>query len=115
MGVIIEVDPQKRTLLIQMDDRKLAYAPENIPEIEIAYAITVHKSQGTEFDAVIMPVSDVPGRLCYRNLLYTGVTRAKQLCILVGDEGTVHRMATNVRQNLRYSCLESLLINGALL
>lgn len=113
MGVILKVDAAERTLLVQMDDRKLLYSPENIPELEIAYAVTVHKSQGSEFAAVVVPVSDTPPKLCYRNLLYTGVTRAKRLCILAGQGATVRRMVENVRQNLRYSCLADLLRQGA--
>ncbi|WP_418972898.1 ATP-dependent RecD-like DNA helicase [Allofournierella sp.] len=112
MGVILKVDAAERTLLVQMDDRKLLYTPENIPELEIAYAVTVHKSQGSEFAAVVVPVSDTPPKLCYRNLLYTGVTRAKRLCILAGQGATVQRMVENVRQNLRYSCLADLLQHG---
>lgn len=69
----------------------------------------MHKSQGSEFAAVVIPVSDLPEKLCYRNLLYTGVTRAKRLCILAGRPDTVARMTENIRQNLRYSCLADLL------
>lgn len=112
LGIILGVDPGERALLVQMDDRKLVYTAENIPELEIAYAVTVHKSQGSEFAAVVIPVSDLPEKLCYRNLLYTGVTRAKQLCILAGRADTVTRMVENVRQNLRYSCLADLLRHG---
>ena len=115
MGVILQVDAQQRTLLVQMEDRKLTYGPDTIPELEIAYAITVHKSQGTEFTAVVMPVSDVPRQLCYRNLLYTGVTRAKKLCVLTGGMPVLGAMVENVRQNMRYSCLCSLLNEGAAL
>ena len=113
LGIVVGVDPGERALLVQMDDRKLAYSAENIPELEIAYAVTVHKSQGSEFSAVVIPVSDLPEKLCYRNLLYTGVTRAKQLCVLTGRPNTVNRMVENIRQNLRYSCLAHLLENGA--
>ena len=115
MGVILQVDPQQRTLLVQMEDRKLTYGPDTLPELEIAYAITVHKSQGTEFTAVVMPVSGVPRPLCYRNLLYTGVTRAKKLCVLAGEGPVLGAMVENVRQNMRYSCLCALLGEGAAL
>ena len=112
LGIILGVDPGERALLVQMDDRKLVYTAETIPELEIAYAVTVHKSQGSEFAAVVMPVSDLPEKLCYRNLLYTGVTRAKNLCVLTGRTDTVSRMVENVRQNMRYSCLADLLCQG---
>lgn len=112
MGIILEVDPKERTLLVAMDDRKLRYTADIVTELEIAYAVTVHKSQGSEFAAVIVPVSDVPQKLCYRNLLYTGVTRAKKLCVLTGQFDTVQRMVANTRQNMRYSCLAHMLVHG---
>ena len=115
LGVILEVDPEHRTLLVQMEDRTLTYGQDAIPELEIAYAITIHKSQGSEFAAVVLPVSDVPARLCYRNLLYTGVTRAKRLCVLAGQPSVVETMVQNVRQNLRFSCLAELLEQGSAL
>ncbi len=96
-------------MVVRMDDRRLVYPAENLNELEIAYAITVHKSQGSEFPAVILPVAQVPPRLCYRNLFYTGVTRARKLCIVAGRRDVVNRMMSNVRQNLRYSGLCALL------
>lgn len=96
-------------MTVQMDDRKYIYGADQLAELEPAYAVTVHKSQGSEFPAVIMPVADVPARLCYRNLLYTGVTRARRLCILAGTRRTEQAMVDNVRQNMRYSGLRYLL------
>ena len=92
-----------------MDDRRLVYPAENLNELEPAYAITVHKSQGSEFAAVVLPAAGVPPRLCYRNLFYTGVTRARRLCVVAGRRDTVAAMMANVRQNLRYSGLAALL------
>ena len=112
MGVILQVDPAQRTLLVQMEDRKITYGPDTLQELEIAYAITVHKSQGTEFTAVVMPLSGVPTMLRYRNLLYTGVTRAKKLCVLPGELSVMEEMVANVQKNKRYSCLRALLGAG---
>ena len=109
MGIITAVDPESRAVTVQMDDRKYIYGADQLAELEPAYAVTVHKSQGSEFPAVIMPVADVPARLCYRNLLYTGVTRARRLSILAGTRHTVQAMVDNVRQNMRYSGLRYLL------
>ena len=109
IGVVVAVEPAQRTLKVQVDDRLLTYTPDHLNELEIAYAVTVHKSQGSEFPAVVMPVSEVPEKLCYRNLLYTGVTRARRLCVLPGQSATVAAMVRNVRQNLRYSGLSELL------
>ena len=92
-----------------MDDRKYVYSADQLSELEPAYAVTVHKSQGSEFPAVVLPAADVPARLCYRNLLYTGVTRARKLCVVAGTGRTVQSMVQNVRQNMRYSGLRYLL------
>ena len=113
MGIITAVDPESRAVTVQMDDRKYIYGADQLAELEPAYAVTVHKSQGSEFPAVIMPVADVPARLCYRNLLYTGVTRARRLCILAGTRRTEQAMVDNVRQNMRYSGLRYLLREAA--
>lgn len=71
--------------------------------------MTVHKSQGSEFDCVIMPVIDIPYQLCYRNLLYTAVTRAKSMIILVGTEAAAEKMAQNDRKIKRYTSLKYML------
>ena len=109
IGIVESIDPRTRSMVVRMDDRRLLYQAENLSELEIAYAITVHKSQGSECPAVILPVAQVPPRLCYRNLFYTGVTRARKLCIVAGRRDVVNRMMGNVRQNLRYSGLRQLL------
>ena len=109
IGIVESIDPRTRSMVVRMDDRRLLYQAENLSELEIAYAITVHKSQGSEFPAVILPVAQVPPRLCYRNLFYTGVTRARKLCIVAGRREVANRMMSNVRQNLRYSGLCALL------
>ena len=109
IGIVESINPQDRSMVVRMDDRRMLYPAENLNELEIAYAITVHKSQGSEFPAVILPVAQVPPRLCYRNLFYTGVTRARKLCVVAGRRDVVNRMMSNIRQNLRYSGLCELL------
>lgn len=109
IGIVESINVRDRSMVVRMDDRRLVYPAENLSELEIAYAITVHKSQGSEFPAVILPVAQVPPRLCYRNLFYTGVTRARKLCIVTGRRGVVNSMMSNVRQNMRYSSLAKLL------
>lgn len=113
MGVITAIDREARSVTVMMDDRKYVYSADQLSELEPAYAVTVHKSQGSEFPAVIVPVADVPARLCYRNLLYTGVTRARKLCVLAGSGRTIQTMVRNVRQNMRYSGLRYLLTDAA--
>ena len=112
IGIVESINLRERSMVVRMDDRRLLYPAENLNELEIAYAITVHKSQGSEFPAVILPVAQVPPRLCYRNLFYTGVTRARKLCVVAGRRDVVNSMMSNIRQNLRYSGLCALLQAG---
>ena len=113
IGIVESIDTRSRSMVVHMDDRRLVYPAENLNELEPAYAITVHKSQGSEFAAVVLPAAGVPPRLCYRNLFYTGVTRARRLCVVAGRRDTVAAMMANVRQNLRYSGLAELLKSRA--
>ena len=105
VGYITTVDRRAGFLEVRFDDRNVKYYGEEIGELELAYAVTVHKSQGSEFDCVIMPIFDVPSKLRYRNLLYTGVTRAKKLLVIVGSENVLFQMAENDRKMLRYTML----------
>lgn len=82
-------------------------------ELELAYAVTVHKSQGNEFLSVIMPMFQGSPQLYYRNLLYTGITRAKQMVVLVGSEQTVKAMVENDRKTKRYTGLYYFMTGGA--
>lgn len=106
MGVVMEIDKPGGVLHVRIDDKDVLYDFERAGnELEPAYAVTVHKSQGNEFTAVVIPVLKPPLQLCYRNLLYTGVTRAKQLLILVGQQGVVEAMIENDRKTRRYTGL----------
>lgn len=109
IGMLRKIDMRTRTVDIMFDDRKAVFPFESLQELELAYAVTVHKSQGNEFDVVVMPVAGVPPRLAYRNLLYTGVTRAKKLLVLVGSKRQVCAMAANDKKARRYSALEHFL------
>lgn len=109
IGRLIRVDTAEGTLTVRYDDREALYNRKDAADLEPAYAVTVHKSQGSEFDAVVMPVFSGVPQLTYRNLLYTAVTRAKSLLILVGSAETVHRMVENDRKTLRYTGLRHFL------
>ena len=85
---------------------------ENVKELELAYAMTVHKSQGSEFTAVVMPVLATPPKLAYRNLFYTALTRAKRLLVLVGNEESIKVMVDNDKKSRRYSALKSFIQNA---
>ena len=106
MGVVTEIDRPGGVLRVQIDDKEVLCDFEHAStEVEPAYAVTVHKSQGNEFTAVVIPVLKPPMQLCYRNLLYTAVTRAKKLLILVGTRGTIEAMVENDRKTRRYTGL----------
>lgn len=106
MGVVTEIDKPGGALHVRIDDKDVLYDFERAGnELEPAYAVTIHKSQGNEFPAVVIPVLRPPMQLCYRNLLYTGVTRAKQLLILAGQQGVVEAMIENDRKTRRYTGL----------
>lgn len=105
IGVLEEVLPREDTFKVRYDDRVALYTKQDALDLELAYAITVHKSQGSEFDGVILPLLRNPPNLSYRNLLYTAVTRAKRLLILVGSRQTVQAMVDNNRKTRRYTGL----------
>ncbi len=106
MGIITEIDKPGGAIRVRIDDKNVLYDFDHAAnELEPAYAVTVHKSQGNEFTAVVIPVLKVPDKLCYRNLLYTAVTRAKRLLILVGRREVVGRMVENNRKTRRYTGL----------
>lgn len=105
IGILTRIDRANDILNVRFDDKEAMYSIENANELDLAYAMTVHKSQGSEFDAVIMPVLSVPPKLAYRNLFYTALTRAKNLLVLVGNEATVRLMVENDKKSRRYSAL----------
>lgn len=111
IGFIEKIDNRNGYVIIDFAGRRATYSKEQLKELEHAFAVTVHKSQGSEFEAVIMPVISVTEKLCYRNLLYTAVTRAKKLMILVGTDGTVMKMINNGKNKLRYSALKAFLLD----
>lgn len=112
IGILEQVDPRGECLTVRFDDREALYSRQDAQDLELAYAATVHKSQGSEFDAVILPLYHNQRQLCYRNLLYTAVTRAKSLLILVGSRETIREMVDNNRKTLRYSGLQHFLIEA---
>lgn len=109
IGIILKVVKAESKVLIDFDGRIAEYSYEMLDQIELAYAISVHKSQGSEFNAVIIPLLGGFEKLYYRNLLYTAVTRAKKLLIIVGSMRVVESMVNNNRRTLRYTCLKDML------
>ncbi len=109
VGFICEIDRRGGILKVRFDDKIATYIGEQYGELELAYAITVHKSQGSEFDCVIIPLFEVPSMLKYRNLIYTAVTRAKKMLVIVGSEAVLLQMIANNRKTLRYTMLKGFL------
>ncbi len=106
MGFIKEINMYAETLTVEFDDgREVVYPFAFLEELELAYAVTIHKSQGSEYPAVIIPLLSGPKLLFYRNILYTAVTRAKQCVVLVGSKEKINEMILNVGEQVRYSGL----------
>lgn len=107
MGIIKEMNLYAETMTVEFDDcRQVEYSFKQLEELELAYAITIHKSQGSEYPAVVMPVWPGPRMLMNRNLLYTAVTRARKCVTMVGSDETFYYMAGNVNEQTRYSGLK---------
>ena len=106
IGTITAIDFKSQVAEVVFDDKRALYPIESCIDLELAYAVTVHKSQGSEFPAVIMPVLGVPKMLKYRNLLYTAVTRAKKILILIGSEAELREMVDNDKKARRFSALK---------
>ncbi len=110
IGFIESIDVINRCIKVRYDNKVATYYDEQIGLIELAYAITVHKSQGCEFDCVVIPLFQTSPFLRYRNLLYTAITRAKKLIILVGDSKIFEEMILNDKKTLRYTSLKKMLL-----
>lgn len=104
IGVIRTIDEYAREVVVEFDEhRRVTYPYSGLEEIELAYAVTIHKAQGSEYPAVIMPLLTGPHMLFNRNLLYTGVTRAKACVTILGSRATLSGMVANNRENHRYT------------
>ncbi len=106
LGKVLEINETLQNVLVEFDDnRRVTYPFVQVEELELAYALTIHKSQGSEYEAVIMPLLSGPRMLFNRNLLYTGVTRAKSCVTILGSRQTLEEMIDNASVNLRYTAL----------
>lgn len=105
IGVIGKIYDRQSYMMVSFDGREVEYGFDLLEDLELAYAITVHKSQGSEYPFVVMPVTDFPPMLMTRNLLYTAVTRAKTMAVLIGREDALSRMVENDRETVRYTGL----------
>ena len=106
MGIIQTINSYAETMTVEFDEGRLVdYSLKQLEELELAYAVTIHKSQGSEYPAVVIPLLTGPRMLMNRNLLYTAVTRAKKCVTLVGDDRTFQGMIANVSEQKRYTGL----------
>ena len=106
MGIVRQINDFAQTVTVEFEEGKMVeYAYKGLDELELAYAITIHKSQGSEYPAVVIPLLHGPKMLMNRNLLYTAVTRARKCVTLVGDETVFEQMEHNVTEQVRYSGL----------
>ncbi|WP_122789552.1 SF1B family DNA helicase RecD2 [Intestinibacillus sp. Marseille-P6563] len=108
VGEILQIFPGQECLIVKFDDKLATYTFDMLDELELAYAMTVHKAQGSEFEAVIVALSaGVPRRLLTRNILYTAITRAKKLLVIVGAQETLETMVNTNTRGRRYSALKA--------
>ena len=113
IGIITAADAQAKTLEVNFEGRIAEYRGEMLDDLELAYAVTVHKSQGSEYDVVILTLYQGLDALYYRNLLYTAVTRAKKLLVILGTAGRIAYMIRNNKKSLRFTALRYMLEQGA--
>jgi exodeoxyribonuclease V alpha subunit len=112
IGYIHKIDDQTGEVIVWFEDgREVLYPRSELSQINLSYAITIHKSQGSEFDVVVIPVLFGPPLILTKNLIYTAVTRAKKMVILVGDKAALARMIKNTHTAKRYTLLKDFLID----
>jgi len=106
IGRIIEINQYNETVEVEFEEKKkVKYPFQSLEELELAYAVTIHKSQGSEYPAVLIPLLQGPRQLYHRNLIYTAVTRARKCVTIVGDDVTFQEMIRNVNEQKRYTSL----------
>ena len=105
IGQVVNIDPIEREVTIRFDQREVVYDFGELDEVSLAYAITIHKSQGSEFPAVVIPLATQQYLLLQRNLVYTGITRGKKLVVLIGQRKALGMAVRNNRTENRFSGL----------
>ena len=105
LGTLTQIRPGAKEAFITFDDRVLPYTAAELAQITLAYAVTIHKSQGSEYPAVVVPLMSAHWVMLQRNLLYTALTRAKQLVVVVGQRQALERAVNNAHVGHRYSGL----------
>jgi exodeoxyribonuclease V alpha subunit len=106
IGSLVAFDPIEHTLTAEFDGRRVLYDWSDADQLVLAYAVSVHKAQGSEFPAVVIPLVTAHYMMLQRNLLYTAVTRAKKLCVLVGSRRAIHIAVQNNKVSQRFTALD---------
>ena len=113
IGRIISIDSESMSCLVAFvagkEIKEVAYEKEHLPELELAYAITIHKSQGSEFEVVILPLVNQHFNMLFRNLIYTGLTRARKLAVFVGSRAALKTSVQKQNTALRQTALQWLM------
>jgi exodeoxyribonuclease V alpha subunit len=112
VGVVCDIDVEQETITVDFDEKLVVYKFEQMPELEPAFAMTVHKSQGSEYNAVILAMTDAAPPLLTRSVLYTALSRAKNLLVIVGKPEVMEKMVRNDKRQRRYSGLRYRLMTG---
>lgn len=111
IGIVIEINTNLRYCLVEYDDKTVKYEKSDLYDLELAFALTIHKSQGSEFECVILPLMPEYNIMLERSLIYTGLTRAKKLAVFIGNRQSLYRSIDNVNKTKRQTSLSELLIN----
>jgi exodeoxyribonuclease V alpha subunit len=109
-GFITEVNEEDKTVTVEFKNNAVIYQKSELDELILAYASTIHKSQGSEYDIVVIPIFRSQKRMLQRNLIYTAITRAKKLCVIVGDDKMFHYAINNVEVDNRLTSLKDFLL-----
>lgn len=113
IGIIQTIDPQTSEVIVEFEDGRIClYTRPDLIDLSLSYAITIHKSQGSEFDTIIIPAISGPSIILTRNLIYTAVTRAKKMVVIVGEKQYLHRMVSNKYTATRFTLLKKLLVDA---
>ena len=113
IGYITLIDPNSGEVNVEFEDgRNCLYARPDLLDLSLSYAITIHKSQGSEFDTIVIPAIAGPSIILTRNLIYTAVTRAKKMVVIVGEKQYLKRMVSNKYTATRFTLLKKLLLNA---
>ena len=113
IGVVQTIDPQTSEVIVEFEDGRIClYTRPDLPDLSLSYAITIHKSQGSEFDTIIIPAIAGPSIILTRNLIYTAVTRAKKMVVIVGEKQYLHRMVSNKYTATRFTLLKRLIVTA---